>query len=115
MHINGETFSFKKTIDKSLKDATKIYRPIKGKYINSMPKNAMLGMFLNVNGNKFLPLMHSNKGIQQLLLGINAAIDMDNIIRSVNGDMAIVLPSFSDANLKMTMAAQLAHYKWLAD
>ena len=115
MHINGETFSFNKTIDKSLKDATKIYRPIKGKYINSMPKNAMLGMFLNVNGNKFLPLMHSNKGIQQLLMGVNAAIDMDNIIRSVNGEMAIITPTYGSDNISMSMTAQLENCKWTND
>lgn len=115
MHINGETFSFNKTIDKSLKDATKIYRPIKGKYINSMPKNAMLGMFLNVNGNKFLPLMHSNKGIQQLLMGVNAAIDMDNIIRSVNGEMAIITSTYGSDNISMSMTAQLENCKWTND
>lgn len=115
LRIKGETFSFNDGIDKALKDAAKNYRPIKGKYVTSMPDDAVAGIFMNVDGNKFLPMMQSNKGIQQLLLGINAAIDMDNIIRSVNGDMAIVMPSLSDANLKMTMAAQLAHSKWLAD
>lgn len=115
LRIKGETFSFNKQIDAALKDAAKNYRPIKGKYVTSMPNDAMAGIFMNVEGNKFLPMMQSNKGIQQLLLGINAAIDMDNIIRSVNGDMAIVMPSFSDSDLKMTMAAQLAHSKWLGD
>ena len=115
LHIKGETFSFNKPIDAALKDAAKNYRPIQGKYITSMPNDALVGIFMNIDGNKFLPMMQSNKGIQQLLLGINAAIDMDNIIRSVNGDMAIVMPSFSDSNLKLTMAAQLAHAKWLDD
>lgn len=115
LRIKGETFSFNKQIDAALKDAAKNYRPIKGKYITSMPNDAMAGIFMNVEGRKFLPMMQSNKGIQQLLLGINAAIDMDNIIRSVNGDMAIIMPSFSDSDLKMTMAAQLAHDKWLGD
>lgn len=115
LRIVGETFSFNKEVDKALKDAAANYRPIKGNYVTSMPDDAMAGIFMNVDGTKFLPMMQSNKGIQQLLLGINAAIDMDNIIRSVNGDMAIVMPSFSDSNLKLTMAAQLAHSKWLAD
>lgn len=115
LRIKGETFSFNKQIDAALKNAAKNYRPIKGKYVSSMPDDAMAGIFMNVDGNKFLPMMQSDKGIQQLLLGINAAIDMDNIIRSVNGDMAIVMPSFSDSNLKMTMAAQVAHTKWLGD
>ena len=115
LRIHGETFSFNKEIDGALKEAAKNYRPIQGKYVKSMPADAMAGIFMNVDGNKFLPMMQSNKGIQQLLMGINAAIDMDNIIRSVNGDMAIVMPSFSDSNLKMTMSAQLAHARWLAD
>ena len=29
---------------------------------------------------------------------------MDNIIRSVDGDMAIVMPSLTDNNMQMTMA-----------
>ena len=115
LRIHGETFSFNKDIDAALKSAAANYRPIKGDYVKSMPNDAMAGIFVNVDGNKFLPMMQSNKGIQQLLLGINAAIDMDNIIRSVNGDMAIVMPSFSDSDMKMTLAAKLANSKWLED
>lgn len=115
LRIKGETFSFNRDIDKALKEAVQNYQPIKGKYVMSMPDDAVAGIFMNVDGTKFLPMIQNNKGLQQLLLGINTAIDMDNIIRSVKGDMAIVLPSFSDSNLKMTMAAQLAHTKWLAD
>ncbi len=115
LRIKGETFSFNKGIDAALKTAIQNYRPIKGLYVKSMPADAMAGIFMNVDGQKFLPMMQSNQGIQQLLMGINTAIDMDNIIRSVNGDMAIVMPSFSDSNLKMAMGAKLGHAKWLAD
>ena len=48
-------------------------------------------------------------------MGINQAIDMDNIIRSVDGDMAIVMPSLTDNDMQMTMAAKLSHAKWLGD
>lgn len=115
LKIQGETFSFNSAIDKDLKNALRNYRPIKGKFVKSMPDDALAGIFMNVDGTQFLPMVRSNKGLQQLLLGINAAIDMDNIIKSVNGDLTLVLPSFSDSNLKLTMAAQLAHSKWLAD
>ena len=115
LRIKGETFSFNASVDKALKEATQNYRPIKGKYVTSMPDDAVAGIFMNVDGTKFLSMVRSNKGLQQLLLGINAAIDMDNIIKSVDGDLALVMPSFSDSSLKLTMAAQLAHSKWLAD
>lgn len=80
-----------------------------------MPDDALAGIFMNVNGEQFLPMMQSNRSLQTLLMGINQAVDMDNIMRSVDGDMAIVLPTLGDADLKMMMAAKLAHSKWLGD
>ncbi len=115
LKLNGETFSFNKRVDESLKKASAIYRPIKGKYVQSMSSESTVGMFLNVDGNQFLPLMQSNKGLQMLLAGINTAIDMDNIMRSVNGDMAIIMPSMDGKGTQMMMSAQLAHSKWLDD
>lgn len=115
LSIHGETFSFNREVNEALKNAVANYRPIKGSYVKSMPADALAGIFMNVDGNKFLPMMRSNRGIQQLLLGINAAIDMDNILRSVDGDMSIIIPSLSDKNLDMTLAAKLAHSKWLED
>ena len=50
-----------------------------------------------------------------MLPGINAAIDMDNIIKSVDGEMAVITPSYADGHIAMSMAAELAHSKWLAD
>ena len=115
LHINGETLSFNDEINQALKTAIDNYRPIKGFYLKSMPADAQAAIFMNVDGAKFLPMMQNNQGLQQLLMGVNAAIDMDNIIRSVDGDMAIVIPSFSDSALKMSMSAQLKQSKWLQD
>ena len=115
LQIHGETFSFNKTIDAALKKAAQTYRPIKGAYVKSMPGDALAGIFMNVKGEQFLPMMQSNSSLQTLLMGINQAVDMDNIIRSVDGDMAIVMPTLGDADLKIMMAAKLAHSKWLGD
>lgn len=115
LHINGETLSFNEGVNKAIQAATQNYRPIVGTYLKSMPDDAQAAIFMNVEGNKFLPMMQNNQGIQQLLMGINTAIDMDNIIRSVDGDMAIVIPSFSDSALKMSMSAKLKHSQWLKD
>ena len=103
LHINGQTFSFKRNIEQALQQAHAIYRPIKGKYVKSMAKNDMIGIFLNVDGTKFIKLMQQNRGIQALLTGINSAIDMDNIIKGVNGDMTIIAPSLGSDNFQMTM------------
>ena len=50
-----------------------------------------------------------------MLAGINAAIDMDNILKSVNGDLALVTSSFGKNNFHLMMAAKLSGAPWLAD
>ena len=80
-----------------------------------MPSDAVMGLFVNVDGNKFIELMRSNRSLQAMLAGINAAIDMDNIIKSVDGDMAVITPKYLDDRLSMSMAAELAHAGWLSD
>ena len=114
--IDGETFSFNKTIDRELKSAVAtVYRPVGGKFLKSMSREAPFGMFVNVKGEDFLRLLRANKPIQAMLAGINTAIDMDNIIKSVDGDMSIVMSEFADDRLRMSMAAELANSNWLAD
>ena len=113
--IEGRPFSFNQRINQEIEESFKVYRPITDAYLQSMSNEALLGMFVNVDGQKFLPILQQNKGLQVLLTGINQAIDMDNIIRSVDGDMCIIVPKYSDGAIQLSMAAHLAHTKWLAD
>lgn len=113
--VDGEAFSLKQNIDDSLKQAARDFRPIEGYYSGVMSKTDVVGMFMNVDGTKFIKTLHRNKGFKTMLTGINAAIDMDNIIKSIDGDMAIVSPSMGNDNFSMSMAARLKHANWLAD
>ena len=115
LYIDGTTFSLDKEIDKTLKASQKIYRPIKGKFLSSMSKSDMAGIFLNVDGNKFLPLLQNDKGLQALLNGINTAIDINKIIKSFNGDLAIVTPKLNDNTAAIRLSAETADSKWLSD
>lgn len=115
MFVDGSTFSFNRKIDKAIREAYTVYRPITGRYLSAMPSDAVMGLFVNVDGNKFIELMRSNRSLQAMLAGINAAIDMDNIIKSVDGDMAVITPKYLDDRLSMSMAAELAHAGWLSD
>lgn len=115
LKIAGRTFSFNPSINQALVKSQQVFRPIQGDYVQSMPDDAMAGIFMNVAGSRFLPLVQSNQGLQTLLMGINASIDMDNILRSVDGDMSIVLPILGADHMQMMMAARLSHAKWLSD
>lgn len=113
--VNGETFSFKNSINQALQKARGVFRPIQGKYVKSMSDSDALGMFMNVDGKQFIQLLRQNRGLQAMLAGINSAIDMDNIIKSVNGDMSIITPTLDKGKFQLMMAAKLGNANWLAD
>ena len=112
--IRGETFSFNKDINEKIKASSNVFRPIKGTYVANMQKNFPIGVFMNVDGRELISLLHSNKTSQALLAGMNMAVDMDNIIKSIDGDMAIFL-SATGENTDIGMAAQLRDKKFLDD
>ena len=116
LRIEGEIFSFNKNIDKELKKAYSIYRPIKNRYLKAMPATASVGLFMNVNGKDLIKQIHDNRSLSMLLAGANTVIDMDNILKSVDGDMAFILPSlWEEGMFKMSMVADLATANWLKD
>lgn len=115
MNISGEPFSFNGEIDKALKASNDKFRKIKGNYINNIPGNTLCSIFMNVNGKDFVNMMHNSASLGVLLAGMNTAIDMDNILRSVDGEMAFGIDALSDKNINMSMAAQLAKTDFLKD
>lgn len=113
--MHGKTLSYKKSINTAIQRAAKVYRPIKGNYIKAMSQDDVLGLFLNVDGKQFHQLMIQNQAVTAMLAGINTAIDMDNIIKSVDGDLTLVTSSLGKDNLHLMMAARLSGAPWLAD
>lgn len=115
LEITGEPFSLNRSIDESMKKSLSTLRPITSKYVGSMSRNDALGAFMNVNGQQFIEMLHANKSFMALLAGINTAVDMDNIIKSIDGDMAIVLPEYSNGAASMRLSARLGSRAFLTD
>lgn len=113
--MSGETFSFNKSVDAALRKADGVYRKIDGDYLGYIPQNCCFGLFANVDGKDYLPLLQSNKSMQTLLVGMNTAIDFDNIVRSINGDFVMASSGLFSGNLDMTMFAKVANPTWTAD
>lgn len=113
--INGTTYSDDKTIDKALKASHSAFRPLKADALNGFDSSSAMGLVMDVNGRDFLPMLQQNKGIQTLLVGLNMAIDMDNIVRSVDGTLTIGIAGLGSDNIDLSMAAQLANADWLKD
>ncbi len=113
--IEGETFSFNKSINNALQKAYNEYLPITDKFVDNASAPHFFSIFMNVDGSKFINHLHDSNMLMGLLAGINTAIDMDNIIRSFKGDMLMAIPSYTDNQLQLAMAAQLGSHQWLQD
>lgn len=115
VRIDCQNFSFDKSIDRELKKSRAAFRPVKGVFSQSMSHNQLFSLFANVKGKEFLPLLQSDHSLQAVLMGLNTAVDFDNIMRSVDGDLAFMFSGMSQDNIAMTMLARVANPVWTAD
>ena len=104
--IQGQTFSFNQQIDKDLQETATLFRPMEGAFLNRLGTRTALSFLTNVEGERFLPVLQQNKGLQSLLTGAKFTIDINDVINSVEGDMLLSFSSFGDGNGRMTMHAQ---------
>lgn len=112
--MEGETLSFNASIDKKLKEASTHFRPITQQYVSQIAQDCVYGLFLNVEGGRLVDMLHGNKSLQALLTGLNTAIDMDKVLRSVDGDMAMVMPTMGE-HPSFAMRAQVKDQQFLSD
>ena len=113
--IQSEPISFNPQLNKKLQSAYASLRPIGDKYLHSLSQKAIGGLFANIKGDDFLPLLQQSQSIWALLAGINAAIDMNAILKSIDGNVLISVPSFSVNSIGISLAAELADNKFLND
>ena len=114
--LEGKTFSFNKSIDKSIQNSQKLFRPIGERYNGKITESDVFGISLNVDGDKFLPLLQNNKYLQSIMVGMNTAVDFDNIMRSVDGPMMVTSKGFSDNNMSLAMLADVKSTpSWISD
>ena len=115
LHIKGETFSFNKRIDTALKNSAKTFRPLEGRFNQTVANGSLLTILMNAKGEQLLPMIQQNKGLKALMAGVNSAIDMNSILRSVDGDLFFSVGAISDTSLRMSMGAQVGSPELLKD
>ncbi len=115
LDIAGESFAFDPSTDKALKDAASAYKPIGGHLLNRIPANAAMAVACGLNGEEYIKQLHGNDAIRALLAGLNTALDIDKMIRSIDGDVIVAMPTVGEEKSSFLMVAQTANADWLAD
>ena len=96
--ISSRPLSPDKKMSKQLSMTYSSLRPITSAYLPNMPADASFGLFMNIDGKTFFPVISSAETAVSLLAGINQAIDLNAIIKSLNGDfMLYTMPSSQTA------------------
>lgn len=112
--ISGRVFSDNARIDKALKNAQSVYRPIGETFFTTLSDKYIASLYANIDGKSFLPLMQSNKALQALMAGLNMAVDLNLIINSIDGNIVMASNAHCAAQ-DITFAAQLSADKWLGE
>ena len=116
VYARSNRFSFDEKVSKALNDHERVFRPIEGRYAQNFTSNAFMNIAMNVDGERFLPMIQNHETMMAFLASANATIDMNNIIKSIDGDVAMMYFGdlmFSDG--RFLLLSELAHSQWIAD
>ena len=116
VYARSNRFSFDEKVSKALNDHERVFRPIEGRYAQNFTSNAFMNIAMNVDGERFFPMIQNHETMMAFLASANAAIDMNNIIKSIDGDVAMMYFGdlmFSDS--RFLLLSELAHFQWVAD
>lgn len=105
------------TTDKAgemLRDAEKNFHKIKGEYLNVALDCFPVWSCMGVNGEWLLGKLKQDASLKQMLFMIERGIDIEAMIRAVDGDVAVALPSVTSFD-DYLVCGQLKNSDFLAD
>ena len=107
LELQADILAQNDSMKAALKRIDKLLRPIKGAMIDHAHAENVAWLALNVQGSELLDILRSDATVRASLLILNFAFDLDRIIRSVDGDLAVELTHASALPLGKTDASQL--------
>ncbi len=115
LNICAETTASNENLKNSLDGQSKKMRPIGKRFLDCAPADALCSIFTNMQGTDFLDMIHASKELGVMLAGANTVVDMDNILRSVDGNMLTSIKSYSADSPSLSIAAKLKDSNFLKD
>ncbi|MCD8301876.1 MAG: DUF4836 family protein [Prevotellaceae bacterium] len=93
---------------KFLSQVDEAFKPLDGSLWLTAPANPFMHLEAGVDGEKFLQLLRLNPDLRTKLLAANMVCDLDMIINSFSGDVALTMPMFRMFNPPLLLQANLA-------
>lgn len=113
--VNAEIFSAKENIQALLEDADKNFKKINGDFIKA-PENFLMWCGMGLKGEDLLKKLKANDEINGMIMMMDRAIDIQKIIKAIDGDFAFVIPEISTNNgTEMVLTAKVKDTDFLKD
>lgn len=104
MTINGSCCSYNDHVKQEMQKEQAQFRPITANWQKHISPNSAINIFMNTNGEEFIPHLQSNKALSTLLMG-STALDK---IRANDGNISVALSSRdSDGVISDNMSAEV--------
>lgn len=92
IELKASVYSEKDAVQKALEEGDKYLKHIEGKYIDSPSEDFMVWAGANINGEWLLNLLKQDKDMKQGLFLLGRGIDVDMMLKAIDGDVALILP-----------------------
>ncbi len=96
-----------KNVQKYFDKCDDVFDHIEGDLLPTTPVNPLFHLAMNVDGEELLGLLRENPEVRTWLVGLNTILDMDMILKSIDGDVALTCPTFNFVETNILLQAEL--------
>ena len=89
--------TYNPAIEKRMSQSDEVTSRIQGHLLGLGPSDPLVWLGCNIHGEKILELLRTDPSIRTSLLALGMCIDSDMIIKSIDGDVSISIPTFDGA------------------
>ena len=115
LQLVAHPFSLHPETDRQLQTALEHYHPIRPFFADRISGEAVFSLACGMKGEDMLQLLRSNPTLRTVLMGMNTSLDMDKLIRSVDGNILLSLRSWQGEHSQFVVLAEQKQPDWTQD
>ncbi|MDE7166277.1 MAG: DUF4836 family protein [Bacteroidaceae bacterium] len=102
-----------KTVNALLDKVNEVVRPIDASLLKTAPSHPAFHLEMGLRGEKLLQLLRENPELRTKLLAANTIFDLDMIVKSIDGDMAVSAQHIGINSLDFLFQARLQDARFM--
>lgn len=108
-------YSENEKVQAMIDEAGSAFQTVSGEFLNKIPRSAKAWMCMGLHGDKALEKLKQIPQVKELLIGANLGMDIDNMIRAIDGDVLLFTYQTEMLSDNFYIVAQLDNTDFLDD